>query len=70
MQETKNYKHLHFEQKLEMKEYAKQNAELKKKVKMFKKKRDDLNHSLNEVRNSNESKLILIHSHSAFVYAD
>jgi uncharacterized protein YifE (UPF0438 family) len=61
MQETKNYKQLHFEQKLEMKECAKQNAELKKKVNIFKKKRDQLSHSLNEFRNSNEGKLILMH---------
>jgi hypothetical protein len=61
MQETKNYKQLHFEQKLEMKEYAKQNAELKKKVKAFKKKRDELSHCLTEVRNSNEGKFIFMH---------
>jgi chromosome segregation ATPase len=55
MQETKNYKQLHFEQKMEMKEIVKQNTELKKKVKRFRKQKDELNHSLNEFKNSNES---------------
>lgn len=55
MQETKNYKQLHFEQKMEMKEILKQNTELKKKVKRFRKQKDELNQSLNEYRNSNES---------------